>query len=366
MSGKVLTIRDLNRTTLHRQMLLARTPGTVTDAVSRLAGLQAQNAMAPFVGLWTRLDGFGRQDLLQALQDRTVVKATMMRGTLHLTTAEDYLDFRGTLQPLLTAASESISRGRAGQLNVPALVAAAREFLEDSHRSFAEISTHLAGLHPGTDVGAMRYAVRTHLPLVQVPVPRAWGYPGNPKFALAEDWLGRSIPAGKELPALIRRYLAAFGPASVTDMQAWSGFTNLKQMVETLRRELTVYRDENRRELFDLPGLPLVDPDTPAPERFLPEYDNLLLSHAKRTRVLAGEHRPKVYVPVLRVRSTFLVDGFVAGTWRVEKAGGVATLLVEPFSVLPKASRRELETEGEKLVRFAGYDSKSHEVRFAD
>jgi hypothetical protein len=362
MADRILTLRELNRTILARQMLLSRHSGAATKAVSRLVGLQAQSAMAPFVGLWTRVEGLNREEVAGLIEDKTILKATMMRGTLHLLTAAGYLEFRSTLQPVLDAALAGILKGRADDLDVPKLLAAAKPFLAESPRSFAEITKMAEKLLPGTDPGAMRYAVRMRLPLVQVPVAKGWSYPGNPKYALAESWLGKAVPPGDRFKELVLRYLSAFGPASAADLQAWSGLG--KERMEELRPGLTTYRDEKGKELFDHPDLRIEDPDRPAPERFLPEYDNLLLSHANRTRVIADAHRSKVYIPVLRVRSTILMDGFVAGTWRVEKSKGTATLVVEPFATLSRSSRKSLAEEGEKLVRFVGYDAKRHEVRF--
>ena len=364
MAGRVLTRRELNRTTLARQLLLSRLNGTIDEAISRLVGLQAQAAMAPFVGIWTRVTGIRREDIAAGIHNRKLLKATMMRGTLHLVTAEDYLQFRSTLQPVLDAALDSILKGRAEDLDVPRLLEAARGFFEEAPRSFAEFTKMATALMPDTDAGAMRYTARTQLRLVQVPVPRGWSYPGNPQFTLAESWLNKPIPSGDRFNELVLRYLAAFGPASITDMQAWSGFGKLKDRIDTMRSELKVYRDENGRELFDHPDLAIEHPDRPAPERFLPEFDNILLSHSNRTRIIAGEHRKQVFVPVLRVRPTFLVDGFVAGTWTFEKAKGTASVTIEPFRALSASSRQALLEEGEQLVRFAGHDSKNYEVRF--
>lgn len=362
MADRILTLRELNRTILARQMLVSRTSGSAPEAVSRLVGLQAQSAMAPFVGLWTRVENLSREEVAGLIEDRTILKATMMRGTLHLLTAADYLEFRSTLQPVFDAALAGILKGRADGLDVPKLLAAAKPFLAESPRSFAELTRMAEKLLPGTDPGAMRYTIRMRLPLVQVPVAKGWSFPGNPKYALAESWLGRTVPPGDRFKELVLRYLSAFGPASAADLQTWSGLG--KERMEALRPELKTYRDEKGKELFDRPDLHIEDPDHPAPERFLPEYDNLLLSHANRTRVIADEHRSKVYIPVLRVRSTILVDGFVAGTWKVEKSKGTATLIVEPFAKLSRSSRTALSEEGEMLVRFVGYDAKLHEVRF--
>lgn len=366
VAERVLTLRELNRATLARQLLLERADMPVPAAIERLVGLQAQQAIAPFIGLWTRLRNFQRDDLADLIEARKVVKATMMRATLHLVTADDYLLLRGTLARVLQEASADIAKRRDQQLDIDQIISVAKSFIGEAPRSFAEISAMLSERWPDTDVGSMRYTVRTHIPLVQVPVKGGWSYPGNPKFALAESWLDKPIPETDDIRTLVFRYLAAFGPASVTDIQTWSGLDKLKDEIEKLRPELVTYRDERKRELFDLPDMPIPDADTPAPERFLPEYDNLLLSHDKRTRVVADEYRKRVYLPGLRVASTILVDGFVAGAWKAEKTKGVAALMITPFAPLKKSSRDALTEEGEKLIRFIEPDAKNHEVRFIE
>lgn len=340
---------------------------SVPTAIERLVGLQAQLAQAPYIGLWTRLHNFKRDDLARLIEDHSVIKATMMRATLHLFTAEDYLLLRAALQPVLAGAARTIAKSRDQELDIDQIVAVARQYIAEAPRTFAEISAMLAEHRPDVDLGAMRYTVRTHLPLVQVPTGTQWSYPGNPKFALAEQWLGKPIPAEDNFRMLVLRYLAAFGPASVTDLQMWSGLSKLKDAIEKLKPELVTYRDEDGRELLDLPDLPLSDADTPMPERFLPEFDNLLLSHNKRTRVLANEYRSKVYLPGLRVAATFLVDGFVHGTWKIEKQKkDAATLVIKAFEPLTTQSRNTLAEEGEKLVRFIESSAKTFEVRFVD
>jgi hypothetical protein len=365
MADRVLSLRDLNRATLARHMLLEREGMPVAAAIERLVGLQAQQALPPYVGLWTRLRDFSREDLASLIEDRTVVKATLMRVTLHLCTADDFVRFRTTLQPALAAASADIARQRGADFDRDNLLAAARRFIGERPRTFAEISDMLAKLMPDQDVGAMRYTVRTHIPLVQVPINSGWSYPGKPEFTLAEPWIGRRISAKDSLRELVFRYLAAFGPASVTDMQTWSGLPNLKEAFEKLRPELKVYRTDGRRELFDLPDSTLPGEDVPAPVRFLPEWDNLLLSHSKRTRVVADEYRSRVYLPGLRVAATILVDGFVRGAWKIEKSKTAATLAIEPFDKLTKKDRTALTEEGERLVRFIEPDLRNHEIRFA-
>jgi hypothetical protein len=364
MADRILKLRELNRATLARQMLLERAEVSIPAAVERLAGLQAQLSSAPFVGLWTRLSDFDRKDLADLIDNRTIVKATLMRATLHLFTAEDYLRFRSTLQAVLDGAATAIAKQRDGKFDSEKVLKAARRFIGEKPRTFAEISDMVTRLMPGHDVGAMRYTVRTRIPLVQVPINAAWSYSNKPEFTLAESWIGRPISPKENLSELVLRYLAAFGPASVTDAQTWLGL-KLKDTFEKLRPKLKTYKDEGRRELFDLPDSLLPPEDTPAPVRFLPEFDNLLLSHSNRTRVVAAEHRNRVYLPGLRVAPTFMVDGFVRGAWKVEKTKNAAMLAIEPFDKLTKGDRANLIEEGEGLIRFVAPDAKSFEVRFA-
>jgi hypothetical protein len=367
MPDRILTLRELNRATLARQMLLERAALPVPAVIERLVGLQAQSPVAPYIGLWARLVDFRRDDLAASIEDHTVVKATTMRATLHLITAEDYLRFRATLQPMLTYAGRSIAKRRGGNaIDVPALLALAQAFIAEKPRTFEEISAMLAERLPDYDIGALRYTVRTHLPLVQTPTDARWSYPGNPQFALAEAWLGRPILPETDLKALVFRYLAAFGPATAQDVQTWSGFPKLKEAIAAFKSELRICRDERGRELLDLPDAPLPDPDTPAPVRFLPEYDNLLLSHQNRTRVISEKYHAHVFLAGLRVAAMILVDGFVAGAWKIEKAKGTATLMITPFGPLTPAVRAVLVEEGERLVRFVEVDPKAYGVRFGD
>jgi hypothetical protein len=358
-----LTLRELNRATLARQLLLERASIPVPAAIERLVGLQAQLPMPPYVGLWTRLNDFTRDRLALLIEARQVVRATLMRATLHLFTADDYLRFRGTLQPALEGASEDILKRRNAEFDPQDILAEARRYIGETPRTFAEITAHFGELMPNTDPGSIRYTIRTRLPMMQVPIAGGWSYPGTPRFTLAESWLGQPIPTEDHLRALIRRYLAAFGPAGVTDMQTWSGLGKLRAVFEEMKPELRVYRDEGRRDLFDLPDAPLPDADTPAPIRFLPEFDNLLLSHSNRTRVIADEYRKAVYLPGLRVAATFLMDGFVAGVWKVERKKGDAALLLQPFAPLSAPDRATLTEEAEQLLRFIESDAKTYAVR---
>ena len=368
MEERILTLRELNRATLARQMLLAREEIPAHDAVSRLVGLQAQVPNPPYVGLWTRLRSFRREDLTSLMEERTVVRATLMRSTLHLMTADDYLLLRPALQPALTRALGSFFGRRAKGLDIGRLVAAAEDFFDGEPRTFAELRAKLSEIEPERDPEALAYAVRTHLPLVQVPPGGTWGYGGRLAYAPAESWLGEPPSGSGDLRELVLRYLSAFGPASVKDVQAWSGMVRLKDGISDLGPELRSFRDDKGNKLLDLPDAPRPAEDVPAPPRFVPDYDNLVLSHADRARVISDEHRKRVFLSAGRVRATFLLDGFVRGAWKVDKNRKRATLVVEPFEPLSRQERDALSEEGERLVRFVaepdGVDT--FEIRFED
>ncbi|HEV3165637.1 MAG TPA: winged helix DNA-binding domain-containing protein [Isosphaeraceae bacterium] len=364
MKTEALSPRALNRALLARQMLLAREEISAVEAVERLVGLQAQQAQPPFIGLWTRIDGFEREDLLRPLRSREIVRSTLMRATLHLVSADDYVSLRGALQPALSAGMRAVLRDRAKALDVPAIVAAARLMFTERARTFTELRAALMDVYPDADERALGYAARMHLPLVLVPDNSEWGYPADADFADAESWLGRS-PSVEERPeTLCLRYLAAFGPATATDVQAWSAATGVREVLDKLRPKLRVFRDDRKRELFDLPKAPRPAEETPAPVRFLPGFDNVILSHSDRTRIIADEHRPLVTTRNLQVLPTFLVDGFVAGTWKYSRVKTSALLTVSPFAPLPVATERELAEEGQELARFIDPDAAKSVIRF--
>lgn len=358
-----LTRRALNRATLARQLLLERARLSPVEAVEALAGLQAQAPRPPFIGLWTRLEKLSAQDVLEAFEKRQLVRATAMRGTLHWLSAKDYRQLRAALQPALTWGMKSILRERAEALDLPALEKAARALFSERPRTFDEAREELVRRFPKGDERAMGFAVRNVIPLVQVPRGAPWGFPATADFALADEWLkGAHARDDSPLP-LARRYLAAFGPASAQDFQTWSALPAARDAFEGLRGELQAFRDERGRELFDLPDAPRPDEDVPAPPRFLPEFDNLVLSHADRTRVVAGEHRGKLVTKNLQVRATFLLDGEVAGTWKVERKKKAAALALEPFGKLARRDLAALEEEGERLLRFSEPDAEDYAVR---
>jgi len=349
--------RALGRATLARQMLLERWNGSAFDAIERLAGMQAQVPKPPFVGLWTRLDAFGAAALRKLIADGAVVRATMMRATLHLVSARDFATFRGPIQPVLDRAAAAIAKQRKETLD-PAVLKSATAFLKKSGpATFETIRDHLLEKHPGVNERVMGYHVRMTLPLIMSPTDDRWSYPASASFALT------SAPATDQDPApLIRRYLAAFGPATSTDMETWSGLKSLRAAFEKM--DLVTFTDERKRTLYDLADAPRPSADTPAPPRFLPDFDNLVLAHDDRSRVIADEHRKLIVTKNLLVRATFLVDGIVAGTWKIERKKKTATLVIEPFGKLTKAVQKGLEEEGEKLVRFVEDDGSDYAVSF--
>jgi DNA glycosylase AlkZ-like len=364
MTSQTLTAAQINRATLARQMLLSREKTTVVKAVERLVAMQAQVARPPFVGLWTRAEGFRREDLLTALRKKQIVRGTSLRGTIHMMTAADFIGLRGAIQPALTLAVQGILKDRFEALDLAALDADGRRFFEKP-ATFDALRDHLKKKYPDGDERAMAYTIRTHLPLVQVPTDDPWAFPSSADFTLAETWLGKKIST-LHAPAhtLVKRYLAAFGPATVRDAQVWCGVPNLADVFESVRPNLVTFRC-GRRELFDLPDAPRPPDDTPVPIRFLPEFDNLVLSHEDRTRVLPDEHRSRVLSKNLQVRATFLVNGIVSGAWKTERRKKSATLLLEPFEKLSKKTIGELETEGEALLRFIEETAETREIKWA-
>jgi hypothetical protein len=346
--------RELNRATLARQLLLAREKVGAAEAVDRLGGLQAQEPRPPFLALWSRVEGFERADLHTALSKGAVVRAMLMRATLHLVGRERYAALRPVLDDVMTRAMSSALKGRDGGLDLDKVLPAASELLRARPRTFNELRAELSERFPQVNERALGYAVRTQLPLTMVPSDDTWGFPRDAQFAPAGVKLRKPDPA-----ALVLAYLAAFGPATAADVQRWSGLQGVKPVLAGLRDRLVTFED-GRRELFDLPDAPRPGADADAPPRFLPDFDSLVLAHDDRTRIIADEHRPKIASKNLRIPAMFLWDGFAAGTWRIERKRGVATLAVTPFAKLPRGAARAMEPEALALLAFAEPEAKSH------
>ena len=358
--------RELNRATLARQLLLERAPLSPTQAVEQLIGMQAQEARPPFIGLWSRLQDGRREEMIRAIHDRSLIRATLMRGTIHLFSAADYRAFRPAIQPVLDKGM-SVLGARAEGLDVETVVPAAYKLLSEGPLPFNDIRDRLQAQFPEMNDRALGFAVRMLIPLVVMPAEHRWGYLANSPFGLAEEWIGPCESPDQALQELMRRYLAAFGPATVSDAQTWLGITGLKPTFEALRPDLVVIAGERGKEYFDLPDAPRPPGDVPAPVRFLPDFDNLLLSHADRTRVIADDHRGIVYQKGnLRLLPSFMVDGVVAGMWRSERKRKDATLTITPFAPLIPDTKRELAAEGEPLIRFIEEDATTYSVVFAE
>lgn len=355
----VLSRRALNRALLERQHLLRRRRASAADEIEHLVAMQAQVPNSPYVGLWSRLDGFQPNALSELITNRRAVRFGILRNTLHLTTARDCLQLRGLFQPFLerTLQSSPFGRNLVG-MDMKPLIAEAIQLMQEKPRTLAELGALLRGRWPNRDATSLAYAIRHLVPLVQVPPRGVWGESAQATWTTAEHWLGRPLESRPSIDRLVMRYLAAFGPASVTDMSAWSGLTGLRTVVELLRPRLRTFHDERGRELFDIPDGPLPDPDTPAPPRFLPEYDNLVLGHDDRTRVIAFEHRYIV------VNGTFLLDGFVAGVWTITQQRATATVTISSFKPLRKTDRAGLADEGGRLLAFVASDATSRVLRF--
>jgi hypothetical protein len=340
----VLTTRALNRALLARQHLLERSSMTPAAMIEHLLGLQAQEPPAPYYGLWSRIADFDPQVVSDGLDDRSLVRGTMMRATLHLATSEDYLHIRPQLHGMIRQrVIGSLKRYLVGVDDLDELAAAARDLYREEPRIARAAGRALNERWPDADTASLGYASAL-VPLVQLPPRGQWKRPGRAILADAESWLGTPLPEPPAPDALVRRYLRAFGPATVADMRMWSGLSGLREVFDRLRPELRTCEDEQGRELFDVPDGLLPDPETPAPPRFLPEFENALLSHDDRSRIIDDEHRRDVVAG----HRFFLVDGMVAGRWRVEDGA----VVVEPTTPLRKADQRAVDAEARRLAAF--------------
>ncbi|MFJ3328740.1 winged helix DNA-binding domain-containing protein [Streptomyces griseus] len=354
----VLDNRALNRAMLARQLLLDRADLPVVDAVAHLCGLQAQEPQEPFVGLWSRLAAFDPAALSDLLTRRGVVRTHLMRRTVHLVTADDVLAWRSRHDAMLRQRVLGVYRDELKGVDLDELTAEARDLMADGEpRTAAEIVRELAPGRLGPGPRALgEMVVAALVPMAQAPPRGLWRTKGGVRNVALSSWLGRPVdppaadgsdPVGQ---ALVRRYLAAHGPAATADLRAWSGLTGLPGAVTAVRDELVSFRDERGRELLDLPDAPRPDPDTPAPVRFLPAFDNAILGYQDRSRIIDDAHRG-LSVAGERV---VLVDGRVAATWTVSED----VVTVDPLGALSRADRAAVADQGSELASFlSGGDS---------
>ena len=362
-AAQILDRRALNRATLARQGLLERRQVPVTDLVEHLVGLQAQTPHTAYVGLWCRIEGFQPEALSELIASRRVVRLGLMRSTIHLVSARDAVDLRALIQPVIDRSLKGQFGRRLEGLDMDDLATIGRAYVELQPRTFTALGDHLLERWPDRDRLALGLAIRAAVPLVQVPPRALWGRSGQSLHTSLETWLGDVPPPSLTIDALVARYLGAFGPASVMDAQAWCGLTKLAEVFERLRPQLVTFLDEAGRELFDLPEAPRPDPDTPAPPRLLYDYDNVLLSHADRTRIITKEEAWSIASRTQESISTFTIDGFVAGGWRIRRERDRATLLVKPLRRLSPDDETTLAKEGRALIAFWADDVATHDVR---
>lgn len=342
-------------------MLLGRRRLGTAAAVEHLVGLQAQEPQAPYVGLWSRIDGFTPESLSELLATGAAVRGLLMRSTLHLVTAGDWPSLRAITQEVNARGfrCSAFSKALAG-VDIEDLRVQGRELLAERPLTRAELKDRLAERWPHLDPDPASYAITYLEPIVQVPPRGLWRSSGAPRWAAAHAWLGQ-LPGAEPDPAILMlRYLKAFGPASVADFQAWSGLSKQAQVATGLGDRLRRYRDEDGRELLDLVDAPLADPAEVAPVRFLAPFDNAILGHADRSRIIAPADRDLVYRD--RLMRTFLIDGFVTGTWRLHEE----TLSVQPLRALRASDSRAVIEEAERLLAFLAPDAAASAVRLEE
>jgi len=361
MAPRTLDDRRLNRTLLDRQSLLRRARRPALAMVERLVGLQAQVPRDPYVALWSRIQGFQVDALARPLEERRAVRLTLFRGTLHLVTDRDALALRPVLhEAILRLLYTGSPFGRRLEgLDVDELSSVATQLLEEQPRTRAQLAPLLADRWPTHDGPSLAYAATYLLPLVQVTPRGLWGRSGASAFTTLERWLGRRLRRATAPDDMVLRYLAAFGPSTPADLQSWSGLRGTAELLDRLRPTLRTYRDTDGRELFDVADGRLRASDSVAPVRFLPEYDNVLLAHARRSRIVPDGMPQWTDVGW----GSVLVDGFGAARWRLDKAG--ENLTIEPFRRIAPAVRTEVGDEAARLGEFLTDGQRAPAIRIA-
>lgn len=360
--------RALVRATLDRQALLVRSDLSALDMVEHLCGLQAQAPDPPYYALWARMKGFDPSALSSLLEDRSAVRIVAMRGTVFLLSARDALKFRPLTQRILDNDIHTNTQHRVHLkgVDVGALGEAGRAVVADGPLTQLEMRPLLEARFPGRDGAALAHGVRGLVPMVQVPPRGVWGKTGPPALTPLDDWVGEPLDPAPAIDAVILRYLAAFGPASTKDAQAWSGLTGLGEVLGRLRPRLRVFRSEQGVELFDLPDAPRPGADASVPVRILAPFDNMLLSHADRSRIIDADVKARIFTINGIVKSAVVVGGRVVASAYVSRQGATAILEVEPLRKIAKTNRTSVAAEGRRLLKFAHPEAETREVRFTD
>ena len=356
-----ITQRALNRTTLGRQLLLARSGRSPAETIEHLVGMQGQNPHDPYYGLWSRLEGFDPEELSGMIERREAVRGSLLRGTIHLATTTDYVALRSQLQPTLAAVLGSTTFAKdTREVDWQALLELGRSLIEEKPMTRSELAGPLEEQWPGVPGPSLAMVVAYLLPVVQATPRGLWGRSGPAAWTTIESWAGLEVPMETSVEVTVWRYLAAFGPASIPDMRVWSRLPDLRRVVDAMRPRLRVFEGEGGAELLDIPDAPIVDEDTPAPPRFLPEYDNVLLGHQDRSRFFLPGVIPQGWV------GNLLIDGLFSGSWKIHRSKGKARLEVSLLRKVSSADVAAVEEEAERLLRFADPDAGHRELVIAD
>ena len=348
---RLLTRRALNRALLERQLLLGRKPLRATQVVERLGGLQAQSTPSPYLSLWTRLEGFERDELTKALAGRRLVKALLQRGTLHVVAPRTYWAIMTVRRTLAASLWPPSYEARLPSARIAELAELLQAELDGNELTYKQVRALLEPHAPdGVPATFLWRRVQSYSYVIHVPPSGIWGYGGHGVYTAAAGKVRGEPSAPKDaFDEIVRTYLAAYGPATKQDIGQWAGVPRMQPITESLERlSLRTFASEDGKVLYDLPRAPLPDPETPAPTRLVPRFDNLVLSHADRSRVLGDVAPSRIVTNNGLVHATILVDGFVAGTWQLEHG----RVRLEPFGKLDAAAKRTLKDEAERLESF--------------
>ncbi|WP_338886182.1 winged helix DNA-binding domain-containing protein [Rhodococcus sovatensis] len=363
-----LSNRAVGVATLARQHLLERAEMPAESMVGHLLGMQAQAPFPPYFGLWSRIVAFRAEELAGLIENARVVRIVLMRGTVHLVTAADAAFLRPLVQPILDADLRTNTQHRQALAGVDAATVAVigRELFADGPLGHSELGESLARRFPDASPSSLVHAVRNLIPLVQVPPRAVWGKSGHVRLMPLEKWTGVDVETNPSPERMLLRYLAAFGPASVADAQSWSGLTRLGEVMERVRPQLITFTSESGAELFDLPDASRPELDTRMPVRIIAAFDNLLLSHADRSRVITADSRAKLFTRNGVFPPVVLVDGQVAGEVKLTREKARSLITVVPYRRLSKAHQATVAAEARRMSKFAAPAAAEHEVTFAE